>query len=127
MSRKLTLILGAAACTLLCGLCISSQALAQKLQLPDDTGKPEFVHNCTACHLASLVVAVKKTPDDWRKNVDDMAARGTDGTKEDLDKVVVYLDKYYSLQTPAPSEAPHPAPSPPCTPPQPLAPPIESA
>ena len=44
-----------------------------------------------------MVTRVKKTPEDWRKSVDDMAARGTDGTKEDLDNVVLYLDKYFSL------------------------------
>lgn len=100
MKHKLKLILGA--CTFLCGLSLSSQALAQAL--PDGKGKAEFVHNCTACHNASLVVAVKKTPDDWRKSVDDMAARGTDGTKEDLDNVVLYLDKYFALDTPAPAD-----------------------
>ena len=76
-------------CTLFCGLCISSGAFAQTL--PDGKGKAEFIHNCTACHRADMVTRVKKTPDDWRKSVDDMAARGTDGSKEDLDNAVLYL------------------------------------
>ena len=97
MDHKLKVVLGA--CTILCGLSLSNQALGQAL--PDGKGKAEFVHNCTACHLASMVVAARKTPDDWRKSVDEMAARGTDGTKEDLDNVVLYLDKYFALDTPA--------------------------
>lgn len=108
MNRKLKLVLGAA-CAIVCGLSFSARAMGQ-LVLPEDKGKEEFVHNCTACHRAELVVAAKKTPGDWRKSVDDMAARGTDGTKEDLDNVYLYLVKYYSLDPAAPS--PHPAVSP---------------
>lgn len=97
-THRLGAVLGAA-CVLLCALCISSPAFGQTL--PDGKGKTEFVHNCTACHRADMVVRVKKTPEEWRKSVDDMAARGTDGTKEDLDNVVLYLDTYFSTDKPA--------------------------
>ena len=99
MGQKSKLVFGAM-CALLCGLCLANEASGQTL--PDGKGKAEFVHNCTACHRAELVVHVKKTPDEWRKSVDDMAARGTDGTKEDLDNVVLYLDTYFSTDKPAP-------------------------
>lgn len=92
MDQKFNLVFGAM-CALLCGLCISNEALAQTL--PDGKGKAEFIHNCTACHRADMVTRVKKTPEEWRKSVDEMAARGTDGSKEDLDKVVLYLVKNY--------------------------------
>ena len=102
MDQKIKLVFGTA-CTFLCGLSLSSQAFGQAL--PDGKGKAEFIHNCTACHRADMVTAVKKTPEDWRKSVDEMAARGTDGTKEDLDNVVLYLDKYYALDKPVPADA----------------------
>jgi putative heme-binding domain-containing protein len=102
MNQKFKVVFGAM-CAVLCGLCISNEALGQAL--PDGKGKAEFVHNCTACHRADMVTRVKKTPDEWRKSVDDMAARGTDGSKEDLDKVVLYLDKYYATDKPAPAAA----------------------
>ena len=101
MDHKLKVVLGA--CTFLCGLSLSNQVSGQTL--PDGKGKAEFVHNCTACHHASMVVAVKKTPEDWRKSVDEMASRGTDGTKEDLDNVVLYLDKYFALDPSASAPA----------------------
>jgi mono/diheme cytochrome c family protein len=101
MDQKLKLVFGVA-CAFLCGLSPSNQAFGQTL--PEGKGKAEFVHNCTACHRADMVTAVKKTPADWRKSVDEMAARGTDGTKEDLDNVVLYLDKYYALDKAAPAE-----------------------
>jgi putative heme-binding domain-containing protein len=93
MDRKLQLVFGAMR-ALFCGLCLSSAVFAQNL--PDGTGKAEFIHNCLDCHSAGMVLRAKKTPDEWRKNVDDMAARGSDGSKEDIDKVVLYLDKYFA-------------------------------
>ena len=102
MNLKLLAMLGIAI-ALPFGRCTSNQAFGQAL--PDGKGKAEFVHNCTACHGADMVTAVKKTPENWRKSVDEMAARGTDGTKEDLDNVVLYLDTYFALKKPDPAEA----------------------
>src|SRR5580698_11346127 len=91
MNRKLQIVFGA----ILCGLCLSIAASAQQ-SLPDGAGKAEFIHNCLDCHSAGMVLRAKKTPDEWRKSVDDMASRGTDGSKEDIDNVVLYLDKYFA-------------------------------
>ncbi len=88
-------------CALVLGPCLSHLLYGENL--PDGKGKTEFVHNCTACHRADMVTRVKKTPDEWRKSVDEMASRGTDGTKEDLDNVVLYLDTYFVADKPSPS------------------------
>jgi putative heme-binding domain-containing protein len=106
MDQKFKVALGSICmliCALSCSLCRSNQAVAQTL--PDGKGKAEFVHNCTACHRADMVTRVKKTPDDWKKNVFEMASRGTDGSKEDLDNVVLYLDAFYAADKPAPAAA----------------------
>jgi mono/diheme cytochrome c family protein len=108
MNLKLLAMLGVASAFPL-GLCTSHQAFGQTL--PDGKGKAEFVHNCTACHGADMVTAVKKTPEDWRKSVDEMAARGTDGTKEDLDNVVLYLDTYFAKKPDQPEAKQSTAPS----------------
>jgi putative heme-binding domain-containing protein len=105
MDRKFQLVFGAMR-ALLCGLCLSSAALAQNL--PDGRGKAEFIHNCLDCHSAGMVLRTKKTPDEWRKNVDDMAARGSDGSKEDIDKVVLYLDTYFATDKSGPPPATQP-------------------
>jgi putative heme-binding domain-containing protein len=90
MNRKL---LFGVTCALFCVLCLSGEAFSQAL--PDGKGKAEFINNCTACHGADMVTRLKKTPEEWRKTVDNMAARGTEGTKEDLDNVVLYLVTNY--------------------------------
>ncbi|HEX4322650.1 MAG TPA: c-type cytochrome [Acidobacteriaceae bacterium] len=103
-------------CAFLCSLCLFGAprvfGAPPAQPLPEGKGKAEFVHNCTACHRADMVTRVPKTPEDWKKSVFEMASRGTDGTKEDLDNVVLYLDKFYAKDQPAPAAAaPSAAPS----------------
>jgi mono/diheme cytochrome c family protein len=73
--------------------------------LPEGKGKAEFVNNCTDCHRADMVTAKKKTPEEWRKSVDEMAARGAPGTKADLDNIVLYLNTYFGLKKPDQADA----------------------
>jgi mono/diheme cytochrome c family protein len=75
-------------------VCVILRALPIQWSLwpnPDGKGKAEFLPICTACHSTDTVTHLRKTPDEWRKTVDDMVARGADGSKEDLDNVVLYL------------------------------------
>jgi putative heme-binding domain-containing protein len=110
MDQKIKIALGLMG-AFLCVSCLPREAVAQAL--PDGKGKAEFVHNCTACHRADMVTRVKKTPDEWKKSVFEMASRGTDGTKEDLDNVVLFLDTFYASDKPAPvAAAPSTTPSP---------------
>jgi mono/diheme cytochrome c family protein len=102
MDHKFKVVVGAI-CALLCALCLSKEAIGQTL--PDGKGKEEFVHNCTACHTAKLVTRIKKTPDEWKINVREMAARGTDGSKEDLDNVVLYLVTNFATDKSGPDAA----------------------
>jgi putative heme-binding domain-containing protein len=88
MNQKFKFVFGAM-CALFCGLCISNEALGQTL--PDGKGKAEFVNSCTACHRTDMVTRLRKTPAEWRAIVDDMVSRGADGSKEDIDNIVLYL------------------------------------
>jgi putative heme-binding domain-containing protein len=108
MNQRFKLVFGAM-WALFCGLSLSNAAFGQNL--PDAKGKAEFIHNCTACHGADMVTNAKKTKAEWRKSVDDMAARGTDGTKQDIDNVYLYLATNFALDksttdTPASSATP---------------------
>lgn len=102
MNQKLKLVLGTM-CALLCGLSLSNTAFGQNL--PDGKGKAEFIHNCTACHRADMVTGAKKTKAEWRKSVDDMAARGADGTKQDIDNAYLYLATNFATDRSAPATA----------------------
>jgi hypothetical protein len=39
---------------------------------------PATSHDCGPCHDTDLVVRVRKTPEDWKKTVYEMADRGVD-------------------------------------------------
>jgi hypothetical protein len=81
----------------LCVLLLSRAVSAQKVNLPDGKGKAELIHNCTACHNTDLVVRVKKTPEDWKKTVYEMADRGVDASDEELDTIVRYLSTNFGI------------------------------
>jgi putative heme-binding domain-containing protein len=88
MNQKFKFVFGAM-CALFSGLWISNEALGQTL--PDGKGRAEFVNSCTACHRTDMVTRLRKTPADWRTIVDDMVSRGAEGSKEDIDNIVLYL------------------------------------
>jgi putative heme-binding domain-containing protein len=109
MDQKLKRVFGAMG-AIVYGLCLSSQALSQTL--PDGKGKTEFVHSCTTCHRADTVTSARKTPDDWKKSVADMAARGASGTPEELNNIALYLSTNFPATAAgsAPAQAAPPPP-----------------
>jgi hypothetical protein len=97
-----------------CAVFLSGVALGQKINLPDGKGKAELIRSCTACHDADLIVRVKKTPEDWKKTVYEMADRGVDASDEELNTIVRYLSANFGIkksaaaghrETSAPKEA----------------------
>ena len=71
--------------------------LAQDSKFPDASGKATFLKLCSECHGPESAVAQFKTRDEWSKTLDDMAANGAQGTDEEWNQVLDYLDKYFSL------------------------------
>jgi putative heme-binding domain-containing protein len=111
MTNRSKLAFGAM-CALFCGLCMTGEAYGQAL--PDGKGKAEFQRICSGCHRTDVATHLKKTPEGWRKSVNDMVARGADGSPEEIDSIVLYLstnfgpDKAGSTAAPQ-SAAPAPA------------------
>ena len=102
MNQKFKFVFGAM-CALFCGLSMSNEALSQAL--PDGKGKAEFVNSCTACHRTDMVTRLRKTPTEWRTIVDDMVSRGADGSKEDIDNIVLYLATNFGPDKPGAAAA----------------------
>jgi len=93
MNQNLKLALGT-----LCALFLAGAAYGQNQKLPDGKGKAELIRGCTDCHSANLVVQKKRTPEDWRKVVDDMAARTSESTPKDVDNIIRYLDTNFAIK-----------------------------
>ena len=76
----------------------ASGALGQPpstVTLPDGPGKAATQRICSACHGVDVVAAERHPRTEWQKVVDDMAARGADGTDAELKSIVDYLAKYF--------------------------------
>ena len=68
--------------------------------LPDGPGKPLVAKICSGCHSFAYFAQSRGTKDHWSAIVDNMVARGADGTDDELDQVVDYLAKNFGPETP---------------------------
>ncbi len=93
----------------LCALFLASAAYGQNHNLPDGKGKAELIRGCTDCHSANLVVQKRRTPEDWKKVVDDMAARTSDNSPKDVDNVLRYLNTNFGIKKTGTTAAPQSA------------------
>jgi len=104
MKQKWKVTLGA-----VCALLLAGAAYGQNHTLPDGKGKAELIRGCTDCHSANLVVQKRRTPEDWKKVVNDMAARGSESTPKDIDNIIRYLNTNFGIQKAGTTAAAQPA------------------
>jgi competence protein ComEA len=64
-------------------------------QLPDGKGLDAVQKLCTGCHEIGTVTGSRRTKIGWRQNVEDMVARGAEGSAEELEAVVEYLTTFF--------------------------------
>jgi competence ComEA-like helix-hairpin-helix protein len=67
----------------------------QAQELPEAKGKDLYLKICGACHSTDVVFKTRTTRERWQNTVDEMVARGADGTDEQLDTIVDYLTKCF--------------------------------
>ncbi len=78
----------------LISLVLASIAHAQTL--PEGPGKDVTEKMCSACHGLQNVIKARMTKDGWTAMVDDMVARGAEGTDDEIEKVTNYLAANFS-------------------------------
>jgi hypothetical protein len=81
--------------------------------LPDGAGKPIVQRMCTGCHKLKVVTSKRATKDQWSATVQQMVARGADGTDDEIATVVDYLAANFP---PAEKEKTDPPPATPAPP-----------
>jgi competence protein ComEA len=74
-------------------LAMSAAAQSNEQLLPASPEKEKMVKLCVGCHEIDLVVARRHTRAEWDGVVEDMIARGSKGTEEELAFVAEYLSK----------------------------------
>lgn len=82
-----------AAAGLAVGVIHAGVAQSNEEQLPAGPVKEKMVKLCVGCHEVDLVVARRHTRIEWEGVMEDMIARGTKGTEEELAALVEYLSK----------------------------------
>jgi len=75
---------------------LSAQA-SKSSKFPDGPGKAALLKVCGDCHGPESAVAEFKTRDEWSKTLDEMAANGAQGSDEEWNQILDYLDKNFSL------------------------------
>jgi competence ComEA-like helix-hairpin-helix protein len=68
---------------------------AQPQDLPEAKGRDLYEKICGACHGTEVVFKTRTTKEKWKTTVDEMAARGAEGTDEQLDIIIDYLAKCF--------------------------------
>jgi competence protein ComEA len=71
-------------------LLLLPSALAQEVGRPLP-GKEAAERVCSNCHELETVTAARRTRIGWQRIVEDMAARGAEGSEEDFAAIVSYL------------------------------------
>src|SRR5438105_13212335 len=66
-------------------------------RLPEGPGKAALLKVCSDCHGPESAVGQLKTRQEWSKTLDEMAANGAQGTDEDWNQILEYLDRNFSL------------------------------
>ena len=68
---------------------------AQPQDLPEAKGRDLYEKICGSCHGTDVVFKTRTTKEKWKTTVDEMAARGAEGTDEQLDTIIDYLAKCF--------------------------------
>ena len=70
-------------------------AMQGQAQPPDAPGKAIFEKACGTCHSTNDAVARRRTRSAWEQVVDDMVARGAEGSADDMAAIVTYLSAQF--------------------------------
>jgi competence protein ComEA len=76
----------------------AAQSPVQAQDLPEGKGKDVTEKTCTACHGLDAIVSMHINKDGWSDVVNDMKARGADGSNADFTAIIGYLSKYFGAE-----------------------------
>ena len=65
------------------------------VELPEGAGKAAFEKRCLTCHDAAQAINLRRDRGGWERVVDDMVARGANGSDDELEAITAYLTKFF--------------------------------
>ena len=63
--------------------------------LPAGKGRAQLTSTCSRCHGLEVVTSKRNTAEGWSAVVDDMVARGAEGSEDDFELIVKYLAAHF--------------------------------
>jgi competence protein ComEA len=63
--------------------------------LPEAPGRELVQKICATCHEIEAVIGSRRTKIGWQQSVEDMMARGAEGSEEQMAAVITYLTAYF--------------------------------
>jgi competence protein ComEA len=76
-------------------LCAPAFGQVQPGPLPEAPAKLLLEKTCASCHEIEAVIGSRRTRAGWQQTMDDMLARGAQGSDQDLAAIVEYLVTYF--------------------------------
>lgn len=71
--------------------CLAFAVSVQAQSLPEGKGRADLQRICGTCHSLAKATSQRLTRGEWTRVVNDMVARGAQGTQDELDNVMTYL------------------------------------
>src|SRR5215467_6470428 len=71
--------------------CLAFSVSVQAQSPPEGKGRADFQRICGTCHSLARATSQRLTRGEWTRVVNDMVARGAQGTQDELDNVMTYL------------------------------------
>src|ERR1700761_7479369 len=81
--------------------CLGYALYGHGQNLPDGPGKAEFQRVCSSCHSVTMATGQRMDQAQWTTVVNDMVARGAQGTEQDFDRIIPYLTANFGSGKPA--------------------------
>jgi putative heme-binding domain-containing protein len=72
-------------------VCLAFAVSVQAQSLPEGKGRTDFQRICGTCHSLARSTSQRLTRGEWTRVINDMVARGAQGTQDELDNVMIYL------------------------------------
>jgi mono/diheme cytochrome c family protein len=90
------------------GALATTAVIAEGVDLPEAPGKNQVKTSCTQCHGVDVIVAQRRTPDEWSQVVSQMVGNGAVLTDDQFQTVVTYLSTNLARPEATPAAAPVP-------------------
>ncbi len=69
----------------------AAEAVSQGIGLPEAAGKQQVLNSCSRCHGVDVIIAQRRSPDEWEEVVSIMVGHGASLNDDEYNKIVAYL------------------------------------